>query len=315
MEVSEKIKHLKESIGKVIIGKEDTVELLMVALLSKGHVLLEDVPGTGKTMLSKSLARSINGTFRRVQFTPDVLPSDISGIQYLNPKSKEFELKPGPVMTNILLADEINRATPRTQASLLEVMEERQVTIDGETLKLPAPFLVMATQNPIESQGTFPLPEAQMDRFLMRIKVGYPTVSEEKEIMRRYRKAEPIDELKPIFSLEEMMEMQELVKDVVLSEDVEDYMLEIIHKTRDSENVDVGVSPRGTLAFMRAVQSYALIKGKSYVTPQDVQTIAPHVLAHRIVLSLEGELRKSNQQVIEEIIEVVEVPVETGAVR
>lgn len=314
MQVSEKINHLKESIGRVIIGKEETVELLMVALLSKGHVLLEDVPGTGKTMLSKSLAKSINGEFRRVQFTPDVLPSDITGIQYLNPKSKEFELKPGPVMTNILLADEINRATPRTQASLLEVMEERQVTIDGETLKLPIPFLVMATQNPIESQGTFPLPEAQMDRFLMRIQVGYPSTVEEKEIMRRYRKAEPIDELTPVFSLEEMMNMQEQVKDVTISEDVEDYMLEIIHNTRDSENVEVGVSPRGTLAFMRAVQSYALIKGRSYVTPADVQTVAPHVLAHRIVLSLEGELRKSSQQVVEEIIGSVEVPVETGAV-
>lgn len=315
MQVSEKIKHLKESIGKVIIGKEETVELLMVALLSKGHVLLEDVPGTGKTMLSKSLAKSINGAFRRVQFTPDVLPSDITGIQFLNPKTKEFELKPGPVMTNILLADEINRATPRTQASLLEVMEERQVTIDGETLKLPTPFLVMATQNPIESQGTFPLPEAQMDRFLMRINVGYPSASEEKEIMRRYRKAEPIDELTPIFSLEEMMEMQAIIKDVNITEDVEDYMLEIIHKTRDSENVEVGVSPRGTLAFMRAVQSYALINGRTYVTPTDVQKIAPHVLSHRIVLSLEGELRKSSKQVVEEIIALVEVPVETGAVR
>jgi MoxR-like ATPase len=312
--VSEKVKQLKQSIGKVIIGKDEIIELLMVALLSKGHVLLEDVPGTGKTMLSKSLAKSINGDFRRVQFTPDVLPSDITGIQYLNPKTKEFELKPGPVMTNLLLADEINRATPRTQASLLEVMEERQVTIDGETLKLPSPFLVVATQNPIESSGTFPLPEAQMDRFLIRIKVGYPTAQDEREMMRRYRKAEPLDELQAVFTIEDIQEMHGLVKEVTISEDVEDYMLDIIRETRESVNVEVGVSPRGTLALMRAVQSYALIQGRNYVTPKDVKIVCPYVLSHRIVLSLEGELRKTSNQIVEEILTKIEVPVEAGAV-
>ncbi|MGM7701863.1 AAA family ATPase [Pseudalkalibacillus sp. Hm43] len=315
MEMRTKLNDLKQGIGKVLIGKEESVELLMVALLAKGHVLMEDVPGTGKTMLAKSLAKSIDGSFRRVQFTPDVLPSDVTGIQYLNPKTREFEMRYGPVMANVLLADEINRATPRTQSSLLEVMEERQVTIDGYTELLPVPFIVLATQNPIESQGTFPLPEAQLDRFLLKIKVGYPTLREEQMIMQAYREQEPIELLKPVFTTDDIIQMQTMIKQVHVSTDIEQYILNIINETRNSKYIEVGVSPRGTLAFMRALQAYAWLQDREYVIPGDVKKLATAVLAHRIVLSLDGELRKTSIQVIETILEEVEVPVEAGAVR
>ncbi|WP_349407695.1 MoxR family ATPase [Pseudalkalibacillus sp. SCS-8] len=314
MEVKMKLNEMKESIGSVLIGKEESVDLIMVALLAKGHVLMEDVPGTGKTMLAKSIARSIEGTFRRIQFTPDVLPSDVTGIQYLNPKTREFEMRYGPVMTNVLLADEINRATPRTQSSLLEVMEERQVTIDGHTEPLPTPLIVIATQNPIESQGTFPLPEAQLDRFLLKINVGYPTLNEEQQIMRAYRLEEPIDNLKPVFTTDEVVQMQSMIRNVRLSEDIEQYVLSIIHETRQSKYVEVGVSPRGTIAFMRALQAFAWLNDRDYVIPSDVKKLAQPVLAHRIVLSLDGELRKTNKDVIASILEDIEVPVEDGAV-
>lgn len=312
--MNEQVEKMKEAIGKVLLGKEKTTELVMIALISRGHVLLEDVPGTGKTMLAKSTAKSIGGTFRRVQFTPDVLPSDVTGIQYFNPKEQNFQLRPGPVLTNILLADEINRATPRTQSSLLEVMEERQVTIEGETLSIDPPFIVLATQNPIESQGTFPLPEAQMDRFLMQIRVGYPTREDEKEMMKRYRKEEPIEGLASVFSLEEIIKLQEEVREVEISDVVENYLLDIVSATRESEFAETGVSPRGTLAFMRSVQAKAFIEGRDYVIPEDVKEMAPHILAHRLVLSLEGEMSRTKQQVLETILEGIEVPVEAGAV-
>lgn len=297
--------------SKVIIGKDEVVELLFISLLNKGHVLLESVPGTGKTMLAKSFAKTMDASFKRIQFTPDVLPSDVTGIQFFNPKEQNFELRPGPIMTNILLADEINRATPRTQSSLLEVMEERQVTIDGETLSIPGPFMVLATQNPIESQqGTFPLPEAQMDRFFIQIDLGYPTKEEEKEIMNKYRLGEPIKHMTSFFSKEEVMELQEQVKQVKVSSVVEDYILEIVQMTRNHEEIELGVSPRGTLALMRAAQGAAFVNGREYVTPEDVKKMAPYVLSHRLVLTMEGSLKKTNKQVVTEVLARVVVPVE-----
>ncbi|OZM57992.1 magnesium chelatase [Lottiidibacillus patelloidae] len=307
------VEMMKNEIGKVIYGKEDIVELLMNALINRGHVLLESVPGTGKTMLARSLAKTIDGDFKRVQFTPDVLPSDVSGIQFFHPQKQEFQLRPGPVMTNILLADEINRATPRTQASLLEVMEERQVTIDGETLPLPNPFIVVATQNPIEAQqGTFPLPEAQMDRFFMQLDLGYPNLEQEKEMMQKYRKEEPFKQLLSIFSKEDILSLQEQVKEVTLSEVIEDYLLAIVDKTRKSDEIQLGVSPRGTLALMKAAQAKALMEGRSFVIPEDIKFVAPYVLTHRIVLSIEGEMKFTKHGVIKELLETVEVPVEIG---
>ncbi|SDP31071.1 MoxR-like ATPase [Litchfieldia salsa] len=313
--INENVKQIKENIGQVIIGKGHVIELVLNALINKGHILLESVPGTGKTMLAKSFAASISATFKRIQFTPDVLPSDVTGIQFFNPKEQDFQLRPGPVMTNILLADEINRATPRTQSSLLEVMEERQVTIDGETRKLPIPFIVIATQNPIESQqGTFPLPEAQMDRFFVQIDLGYPSLEEEKEIMRTYRTGNPIDTIKAVFTKEQIEQMQQDVQAVKISEDVEDYLVRIVHATRNSQDVEVGVSPRGTLALMKAVQGRAYISGRNFVTPEDIKFMAPFVLPHRLVLTMDGSLKKTNKQVIKEILTSVSVPVEAGAV-
>ncbi|WP_404351605.1 MoxR family ATPase [Sutcliffiella horikoshii] len=309
--ILKQIQHLKQEMSKVIIGKDEVVELLFISLLNKGHVLLESVPGTGKTMLAKSFAKTMDASFKRIQFTPDVLPSDVTGIQFFNPKEQNFELRPGPIMTNILLADEINRATPRTQSSLLEVMEERQVTIDGETLSIPGPFMVLATQNPIESQqGTFPLPEAQMDRFFIQIDLGYPTKEEEKEIMNKYRLGEPIKQMTSFFSKEEVMELQEQVKQVKVSSVVEDYILEIVQMTRNHEEIELGVSPRGTLALMRAAQGAAFVNGREYVTPEDVKKMAPYVLSHRLVLTMEGSLKKTNKQVVTEVLARVVVPVE-----
>ncbi len=305
------VEQLKKELSNVIIGKDEVVELLFISLLNKGHVLLESVPGTGKTMLAKSFAKTMDASFKRIQFTPDVLPSDVTGIQFFNPKEQNFELRPGPIMTNILLADEINRATPRTQSSLLEVMEERQVTIDGQTLSIPGPFMVIATQNPIESQqGTFPLPEAQMDRFFIQLDLGYPTMEEEKEMMNKYRLDEPIKQLTSFFSKEEVMELQEQVKQVKVSSVVEDYILEIVQMTRNHEEIELGVSPRGTLALMRAAQGAAFVNGREYVTPEDVKKMAPYVLSHRLVLTMEGSLKKTNKQIVTEVLARVVVPVE-----
>ncbi|UCZ52428.1 MoxR family ATPase [Bacillus shivajii] len=310
------LKTISERVSQVLVGKEELTEMMMVALLSKGHILLEDVPGTGKTMFAKSIAKCIDASFKRVQFTPDVLPNDVTGIQFFNPKEKTFELRPGPVMTNILLTDEINRATPRTQSSLLEVMEEGQVTIDGETLPLPEPFIVIATQNPVESQqGTFDLPEAQMDRFLMQIRAGYPSLEEEQQMLKMYKKSSPIESIEPVVTLDEIKKMQQEVKKVTLNEAVEKYLLAIIQATRESEDTELGVSPRGTLAFMYSSQAFAYLQGRTYVIPEDVKKLAPYVLAHRLVLTLDSSMKKTKQDVLKTIIKQIEVPVEAGNIK
>ncbi|MCO7128233.1 MoxR family ATPase [Sporolactobacillus shoreicorticis] len=311
--MNKSLESLKNNVKTVLTGKDGLVELIFIAMICEGHLLLEDVPGTGKTMMAKIIAKSIKGTFRRVQFTPDLLPSDITGIKFFNPKLQNFELMMGPVMTNILLADEINRATPRAQSSLLEVMEERQVTIEGETFAIEKPFIVIATQNPIESQGTFTLPEAQMDRFFMQISSGYPSFDEEREMLHLHRLNNPLNQIEPVIEKDAITQLQEQVKATKISASVENYLLEIVRATRSHDWVASGVSPRGTLAFLRAVQAKALINGRGFVVPEDVKAMAFPVLAHRLVLSMEGELQGTKDQVIANVLEHIEVPVEAGA--
>lgn len=301
---------LQENIGKVIVGREDTVELLLTALCCGGHVLLEDMPGTGKTKLAKSLARSVDGAFRRVQFTPDLLPSDVTGLNYFNQKQSEFCFRAGPVFCNILLADEINRATPRTQSSLLECMEERQVTVDGETRLLESPFLVIATQNPIETAGTFPLPEAQLDRFLMMLSMGLPSREEEIAILDRFLREDPLEELKPVCSRQELLELQELRKSVYVHPILLGYITDLVQATRSAESAVLGVSPRGTLALMNAVRSYAMLRGRSYAVPEDVKRLAVPVLSHRVSLERGSFDRLGGAKLIQGILDSVPVPTE-----
>jgi MoxR-like ATPase len=301
---------VKDNVGRVIIGKDDVTELLLVALLTEGHVLLEDVPGIGKTTLAKALARSLDCSFARIQFTPDLLPSDVTGLNYYNQKSQEFEFRPGPVLNQVLLADEINRATPRTQSSLLEAMQERQVTVDGVTYPLPQPFLVMATQNPIELEGTFPLPEAQLDRFLMQVRLGYPTEEEEEEILLTYQTNDPLTDLKPAVSAENVLEIQRVVREIHITEDVRHYILRVVRTTREHEAVDLGVSPRGTLSLFKASQALAALRGRDFVIPSDVQYLCGPVLTHRLHISPQIRLRgRTPAEVVAEIVGSVPVPV------
>ena len=279
----EQITTLTDNLSRTIVGKTEAIRLVLVALLSGGHALLEDVPGVGKTLLAKSLARSVNGKFQRIQCTPDLLPSDITGTNIWNPSNRAFEFLPGPAFANVLLADEINRATPRTQSALLEVMEEKQVTVDGETRQVPHPFFVIATQNPIEYQGTFPLPEAQMDRFTLSLTLGYPTEAEELQMLQRQQHPFAVDELQPCISLETVQLLQMAVTQVKVTPELQQYLLNLVRASRQDEEITLGVSPRGTVALQKAAQAYAFLEERDYVIPDDVKIVAPHVLAHRLI--------------------------------
>jgi MoxR-like ATPase len=302
---------VRENIRQVIVGKDEEIDLLLVALLCEGHVLIEDVPGVGKTVLAKSLARSLGCAFQRIQCTPDLLPSDITGITYYNQKTGEFAFRPGPLLTQIVLADEINRATPRTQSALLEAMEERQISVERETMALPRPFLVIATQNPIELEGTFPLPEAQLDRFLLRLRMGYPDMEEERTMLRRFRHEQPLHDLQPVLSAEELLTLQQLVKQVIVTEPVETYLLDLVRATRSQTAIDLGASPRAALALEHASQALAAISGRSFVRPDEIKRLAPSVLAHRLILSAQARLRgHAAEQAIKDLLASIPTPVE-----
>jgi len=298
--------------SRVVVGKSDVLELILVALLAEGHILLEDVPGVGKTLIAKTLARSFGGAFRRIQFTPDLLPSDVTGFTIYDQQKAQFRFQEGPVITNILLADEINRAIPRTQSSLLESMEESQVTVDGKTYPLPRPFFVMATQNPIELEGTFPLPEAQLDRFLLKIDVGYPDKEEEVSILTRFQEQDPFLELYPVATPDQLVQMQQARRHIHMAAPVTDYITEIVRATRDHGAFRFGASPRGSLGLMRAAQALAAVKGRDFVLPDDVKHLAFPVLAHRLALREEERLRgETAVRFLKDIIDQVHVPAPT----
>lgn len=303
---------LRQNIQKVIVGKDEIIDLALIAMLTNGHLLLEDVPGTGKTTLAKTIAASLGCTFRRVQFTPDLLPSDVTGIYYYNQKQQEFEFRPGPIFSQILLTDEINRATPRTQAALLEAMQERQVTVDIATHSLPRPFLVMATQNPVELEGTFPLPEAQLDRFLLKVSIGYPSETEENDILLRFEQQDPLDTLEQVVSPEEILEMQAAVKAVRVETSVRNYIVNVCRATRRHEDIELGASPRATMALYQTCKARAAINEREFVIPDDVKIMAPYVLTHRLLVNPQTRLRGRNpEDIIRDVVDTVIVPVET----
>ena len=298
-----------ENVEHVILGKRPVIEKLLVAFLCEGHVLIEDVPGVGKTMLARALAASLGCTFRRIQFTPDMLPSDVTGVSIFNQKTQEFEFRPGPIMAEIVLADEINRAPPKTQAALLEAMEERQVTVEGETYRLPRPFLVLATQNPIEYEGTFPLPEAQLDRFIMRLRLGYPDRVDEVHILESQRQHHPIEDVRPVVSREEILAAQEAVREVYVDDRIKTYVVDIVRATRRHPSVYLGASPRGSLFLFKGARAWAALQGRTYVLPDDVKAVAVEVLAHRLIMTPEARIQQTLQEdVIREVLGIVPVP-------
>ncbi|MCU6797796.1 MoxR family ATPase [Paenibacillus sp. WQ 127069] len=306
---------IRDNVNRVVVGKEDVIDKLLIAIIASGHVLLEDVPGTGKTLLAKAMAKSVRASFKRIQFTPDLLPSDLSGIHFFNQKLSEFEFRPGPLFTHVLLADEINRATPRTQSSLLECMEERQVSIDGETRTLTRPFFVIATQNPVENQGTFPLPEAQLDRFLFKIKMGYPNAAEGIQILKRFKEANPLVAILGVADAEEIVAAQDSYSQVKVSDDILAYLIAIVEKTRTHSEVSTGVSPRGSQALLKAAQVQAILKGRDFVTPDDIKAMAEPVLAHRLIVK--GSLRsrtEASEAIVAAILRDVPVPTEDSLI-
>lgn len=308
--IAETATKLRQNIQKVIVGKDEIINLALIAILCEGHLLLEDVPGTGKTTLAKSIAASLGCTFRRVQFTPDLLPSDVTGIYYYNQKEQEFEFRPGPILAQILLADEINRATPRTQSALLEAMQERQVTVDIATHKLPRPFLVLATQNPIELEGTFPLPEAQLDRFLMKVALGYPDEEGENAILLRFERSDPLETLRPVVETEQIVEMQQEVRTIRVEPSVRKYIVNVCRATRTHDDIQLGASPRATMALYRTCQALAAIDGRDFVIPDDVKQMAPYVLTHRLMVNPQTRLRgRLPEDVIRDVVGAIPVPV------
>lgn len=310
-DIQSTVTQIRENVNHVIVGKGEIVDLALVALLCEGHILFEDVPGIGKTTLAKSLARSLGCVFRRIQFTPDLLPSDVTGLSVYNQKTQEFEYRAGPLMAQVVLADEINRATPRTQSALLEAMQERQITVDGSTKLLPRPFLVLATQNPIELEGTFPLPEAQIDRFFIKLELGYPTEEEENAILLRFERSEPLENLQAVVTAEHILEMQRVVRTVRVEASVRDYVVAIVRATRAHQSVELGASPRGSLYLYHAAQAYAALKGRDFVLPDDVKYLAPFILTHRLIISAQTRLRgRDAEQIVKEVMDAVPVPVE-----
>lgn len=302
-------RNVLENLEKVIVGKSHTLELVIISLLCQGHLLIDDVPGVGKTILARSLAKSLGVKFSRIQFTPDMLPSDVTGVSIFNQVTRQFEFRPGPIMAQIVLADEINRATPKTQSALLEAMEERQITVDGVTYPLPVPFLVLATQNPIEYEGTFPLPEAQLDRFLMRIKIGYPSLFDEMKILELQRIRHPIEELEAVAEVEELLEVQKIIRTVYVSRPLRQYIVELTRATRENPDVYLGSSPRGSLGLFRAGQARAAIHGRDYVLPDDIKLLAENILSHRMVIQPSARLRNlSADQIVHELVTLVPVP-------
>ena len=309
-QIADTAARIRDNIQLAIVGKDEMIEYTLAALFSGGHILVEDVPGIGKTTLARSLAYSLDCEFRRIQFTPDLMPSDITGIHYYNQHNGQFEFRPGPVISQVVLADEINRATPRTQSALLEAMAERQVTVDQDTVPLPAPFLVLATQNPIELEGTFPLPEAQIDRFLLRLRLGYPSEDDETAMLERFEDADPLGSLGPVASADDVLRIQGLVRQVYIDPVLRNYLVQVIRATREHPDVELGASPRATLGLYRCAQALAGIRGQEYVTPDDIKTLATPALAHRVILKSMARLRERSQEsVVNEVLEAQTVPV------